>query len=282
MVAPAFLTRVSTRRVYALGALAAVLFGYDNGIIGAALLFIPRDLPLTPLQEGAVVSATVFGAMVGALGSGPAADRLGRQRILLSAGVVFTIGALGAGAAASVSMLVTFRFILGLGIGIASVIVPLYLAEMAPARERGVVTSLNQYMIIVGTALSAALGYALAFAGSWRWMLLIGVFPAVVLLVGMLAMPDTPRSLIRRGQPDQARAVLVGLRGDTAETEREFAEITSLERQQHDSRTLARLSAPWVRKLLLLGALLAVFQQITGINAIVYYAPTILTGFGVS
>jgi sugar porter (SP) family MFS transporter len=195
---------------------------------------------------------------------------------------VFTIGALGAGAAASVSMLVTFRFILGLGIGIASVIVPLYLAEMAPARERGVVTSLNQYMIIVGTALSAALGYALAFAGSWRWMLLIGVFPAVVLLVGMLAMPDTPRSLIRRGQPDQARAVLVGLRGDTAETEREFAEITSLERQQHDSRTLARLSAPWVRKLLLLGALLAVFQQITGINAIVYYAPTILTGFGVS
>jgi sugar porter (SP) family MFS transporter len=282
MVAPAFLTRVSTRRVYALGALAAVLFGYDNGIIGAALLFIPRDLPLTPLQEGAVVSATVFGAMVGALGSGPAADRLGRQRILLSAGVVFTIGALGAGAAASVGMLVTFRFILGLGIGIASVIVPLYLAEMAPARERGVVTSLNQYMIIVGTALSAALGYALAFTGSWRWMLLIGVFPAVVLLVGMLAMPDTPRSLIRRGQLDQARAVLVSLRGDTAETEREFAEITSLERQQHDSRTLARLSAPWVRKLLLLGALLAIFQQITGINAIVYYAPTILTGFGVS
>ena len=282
MVAPAFLTRVSTRRVYALGALAAVLFGYDNGIIGAALLFIPRDLPLTPLQEGAVVSATVFGAMVGALGSGPAADRLGRQRILLSAGVVFTLGALGAGAAASVGILVTFRFILGLGIGIASVIVPLYLAEMAPARERGVVTSLNQYMIIVGTALSAALGYALAFVGSWRWMLLIGVFPAVVLMVGMLAMPDTPRSLIRRGQPDRARTVLVSLRGDTAETDRELAEITSLERQQHDTHTLARLSAPWVRRLLLLGALLAIFQQITGINAIVYYAPTILTGFGVS
>ncbi|MGH3593881.1 MAG: sugar porter family MFS transporter, partial [Pseudonocardiaceae bacterium] len=180
------------------------------------------------------------------------------------------------------NMLVAFRFILGLGIGIASVIVPLYLAEMAPARERGVITSLNQYMIIVGTALAAALGYALAFAGSWRWMFLIGVFPALVLMVGMLAMPDTPRSLIRRGQPDQARAVLVGLRGDTAETEREFAEITSLEHQQHDSRSLALLSAPWVRRLLLLGALLAVFQQITGINAIVYYAPTILTGFGVS
>src|SRR6185312_13466278 len=102
MVASEFRTRVSTRRVYALGALAAVLFGYDNGIIGAALLFIPRDLPLTPWQEGAVVSATVFGAMLGALGSGPVADRLGRQQILLAAGIVFTVGALGAGAAGTV------------------------------------------------------------------------------------------------------------------------------------------------------------------------------------
>jgi sugar porter (SP) family MFS transporter len=275
--------RVTTRRVYALGALAAVLFGYDNGIIGAALLFIPRDLPLTPWQQGAVVSATVLGAMLGALGSGPAADRQGRQRILLAAGVVFTVGALGAGAAATVAMLVGFRFILGLGIGIASVIVPLYLAEMAPARDRGAVTSLNQYMIIVGTALAAALGYALAFAGSWRWMLLIGVFPAVVLMVGMLAMPDTPRSLVRRGHPEDARAVLVGLRGDAAEAERELAEITAVERQERTPgvRQLL-LFAPWVRRLLLLGALLAIFQQITGINAIVYYAPTILTGFGVS
>ncbi len=282
MVASSFRSRVTTRRVYALGALAALLFGYDNGIIGAALLFIPQELPLTPLQTGAVVSATVFGAMVGALGSGPAADRQGRQRILLVAGVVFTVGALGTGLAPTVNGLVLFRFILGLAIGIASVTVPLYLAEMAPARDRGTITSLNQYMIIVGTALSAAIGYALAFTGSWRWMLLIGVFPAVVLMVGMFAMPDTPRSLVRRGHPEQARDVLVGLRSDPDLAERELTEITALEQQQRDARTGARLSAPWVRRLLLLGALLAIFQQITGINAIVYYAPTILTGFGVS
>jgi sugar porter (SP) family MFS transporter len=282
MVASEFRTRVSTRRVYALGALAAVLFGYDNGIIGAALLFIPRDLPLTPWQEGAVVSATVFGAMLGALGSGPAADRLGRQRILLAAGVVFTVGALGAGAAVSVGMLVAFRFILGLGIGIASVIVPLYLAEMAPARDRGAVTSLNQYMIIVGTAASAALGYLLAFAGSWRWMLLVGVFPAVVLVAGMFGMPDTPRSLIRRGQAEDARTVLAGMRGNTVEADRELDEIATLEQQQRGMDAVSLFSSPWVLRLLLLGAGLAVFQQITGINAIVYYAPTILTGFGVS
>ena len=281
MVASLFQTRVTTRRVYALGALAAVLFGYDNGIIGAALLFIPDELPLTPLQAGAVVSATVFGAMVGALGSGPAADRLGRQRILLVAGVVFTVGALGAGLAPTVNGLVLFRFILGLAIGIASVMVPLYLAEMAPAADRGAVTSLNQYMIIVGTALSAAIGYALAFTGSWRWMLLIGVFPAIVLMVGMVAMPDTPRSLVRRGHPEQARDVLVGLRGDPDLAERELTEITAVERQHRDPLTGARLSAPWVRRLLVLGALLAVFQQITGI-ATILYVPTVLAGFGVS
>ncbi|MGH3669833.1 MAG: MFS transporter, partial [Pseudonocardiaceae bacterium] len=112
-----FRVRVTTRRVYTLSALAAVLFGYDSGIIGAAILFIPRDVPLTSWQQGAVVGATVFGAMVGALGSGPAADRLGRQRILLSAGVIFTAGALGTGIASTILMLVLFRFVLGLAIG---------------------------------------------------------------------------------------------------------------------------------------------------------------------
>ncbi|MFN2534012.1 MAG: MFS transporter, partial [Pseudonocardiaceae bacterium] len=269
---------MSTRRVYALGALAAVLFGYDGGIIGAAILFIPHDLPLPPWQQGVVVGAMVFGAMVGALGSGPAADRVGRQRVLLVAGVVFAVGALGTGLSWTVPMLVLFRLVVGLAIGIASVMVPLYLAEMAPARDRGVITSLNQYMIIVGTALSAAVGYLLAFTGSWRAMLLIGVLPAVVLMVGMRAMPDTPRSLVRRGHPGQARAVLTSLRGDAALAERELTEITELEREQHDTNTSARLSAPWVRRLLLLGALLAVFQQVTGIGSIVY-VPTVLTGF---
>ena len=280
MVASTFRVRVTTRRVYTLSALAAVLFGYDSGIIGAAILFIPRDVPLTSWQQGAVVSATVFGAMVGALGSGPAADRLGRQRLLLIAGMIFTAGALGTGIASTIRILVLFRFILGLAVGIASVVVPLYLAEMAPARDRGVITSLNQYMIIVGTALSAAIGYLLALAGSWRWMLLLGAFPALVLMAGMLAMPDTPRSLVRRGYAEQGYAVLVGLRGDTAVAEREFAEIRELE-EQPGTRTGTRLSAPWVRRLLLLGAVLAIFQQITGIGTIVY-VPTVLAGFGMS
>ncbi|MGH3898784.1 MAG: sugar porter family MFS transporter [Pseudonocardiaceae bacterium] len=282
MVASTFQSQVSTRRVYVLGALAAVLFGYDMAIIGAALLFIKNDLPITDWWTGAVASAVMLGAMVGALGSGPLADRQGRQRLLLVAAVVFAVGAAGTGLATSLAMLVSFRFILGLAVGIASVMVPLYLAEMAPARDRGVVTSLNQYMFIVGVALASAVGFGLAFASSWRWMLLIGVIPAIVLLIGMLGMPDTPRSLVRRGLPDQGRAVLVGLRGDPVRADRELTEIVELERLQRTAHTRARLSSPWVRRLLLLGAGLAVFQQITGINAIVYYQPTVLTGLGMS
>jgi sugar porter (SP) family MFS transporter len=282
MVASSFRSRVSTRRVYALGALAAILFGYDIAIIGAALLFIKNDLPLTDWWTGAVASAVMLGAMVGALSSGPLADRQGRQRILLAAGVLFAVGAAGSGVAMSVVMLVLCRFILGLAIGIASVTVPLYLAEMAPAGDRGVITSLNQYMIIAGVVLASAVGYGLVFTGSWRGMLLIGVIPAVVLIIGLLGMPDTPRSLVRRGYPDQGRAVLVGLRGDPAQADREFTEIVDLEQQQRTTRSQARLSEPWVRRLLLLGVLLAIFQQITGINAIVSYQPKVLTGLGMS
>jgi sugar porter (SP) family MFS transporter len=220
--------------------------------------------------------------MLGALGSGPAADRQGRQRLLLAAGVIFTLTALGAGTATTVTTLVIFRFLLGIAIGIASVIVPLYLAEMAPAQHRGTITSLNQYMIIIGTALAAATGYLLAFTGSWRGMLLLGVLPALILTAGMLTLPDTPRSLVRRGHPEHAHTILLTLRGDTTLAERELTDIIELEQQQHDMPTATRLSTPWVRRLLLLGTLLAISQQITGINTIVYYVPIVLTSFGVS
>lgn len=282
MIGPFAGTRVTTRQIYALGSLAAILFGYDNGIIGAAILFIPHDLPLSPWMLGAVVSSMVVGAMIGALGSGRAADRLGRQRMLFVAGLAFTVGASGSGLAPSVSMLVAGRFVVGLAIGIASVLVPIYLAEMAPAADRGVATSLNQYMIIVGTGLAAAIGYGLAFVSSWRWMLLLGVFPGVVLMIGMLRMPDTPRSLVRRGHAEQARALLAQLRGDDKAAASEFAEITALDKAERDRPSGTRLSEGWVRQLVLLGVLLAVFQQITGINTIVYYAPKVLTEFGVS
>ncbi|WP_165168424.1 sugar porter family MFS transporter [Rothia uropygialis] len=288
---------INTKVVFILGALGALLFGYDNGIVAGAILFIPDEIPLTPLIEGMVVSSAVIGAMIGAISSGPVADRIGRQRVLLAASVVFLIGAAGSGFAPTAAVLVTSRLILGLGIGISSVVVPLYLAEMAPADKRGIATSMNQYMVIIGTGVAGGVAFTLSFSGSWRWMLVIGVFPALVLLGGMLLMPDTPRSLVRRGDPEMARSVLHRLRENPEKAEEEFAEITELANDDPDQQAspadpsnaaLARAKGPgkfserWVKRLLVVGVLLAVFQQVTGINAVVYYSPTVLTDLGLT
>lgn len=274
--------RVSIRVLYGLGALAAILFGYDNGIIAAAILYIPDEIALSSLTKGVVVSGTVAGALVGALIGGPLADRRGRNGALLAAGVVFGVGAAGTALAGDVAELIVFRVALGLGIGVASVVVPLYLAEMAPATVRGSITSLNQYMIVIGTALAAAAGYLLAPAAAWRWMIGIGVVPAVVLVAGAVLLPDTPRSLVRRGRSDRARTLLERLRDDPATADAELAEITALERERSRANGSRAWSRPWIRRLLLLGVVMAAFQQITGVNAIVYYSPTTLTEFGLS
>jgi sugar porter (SP) family MFS transporter len=269
--------------VYGVGALGALLFGYDNGIIAAALLFIEPALHLTPVSEGVAVSAIVIGAMIGAIVSGPAADRVGRRVVLLLAGIAFTVGAIGTALAGEVGALIAFRVVLGLGIGIASVTVPLFLAEMAPARSRGVVTSLNQYLIVVGASIAAIVGYALSFSGSWRLMLGLAVIPSVAMLVGLLVLPDTPRSLVRRGDLAGARQVLENLRGDRDEAERECADIERIEREDRGSRTaLAALRESGNGRILALGIALALFQQVTGINAFAYYQPTVLHQIGLS
>lgn len=285
---------ITTKTVFVLGALGALLFGYDNGIVAAAILFVPDELPLSPTVEGLVVSSGVIGAMVGSISSGPLADKIGRQRMLLAAAVVFLIGAAGAGAAPTAEVLVASRLVLGLGIGISSVVVPLYLAEMAPASRRGIATSMNQYLIVVGTGVAGGVGFVLSFSGSWRWMLLIGVFPALVLLLGMLFMPDTPRSLTRRGYPERAHDVLRTIRNDPAEADVEYAEISAVAAKDMEDRSdkgpdgtgsgkaSGRWSEGWVAKLLVIGVLLAVFQQVTGINAVVYYSPSVLTDLGLT
>ena len=267
----------TSKLVYFFGALGGMLFGYDTGVISGAILFISDELQLTPSLEGLVVASLLLGAAIGAACAGPLSDRLGRRNLIIIAAILFTVGAIGAALAPNVGVLVLFRVVLGLAVGTAALIVPLYLSEIAPTEIRGAISSLNQLMITVGILLAFIVNALLADSGAWRWMLGLAVLPSVVLLVGMFFMPETPRWLVSRGRDDNARDVLLQSRTEE-EAEQEIRDIKEVERQEEGG--LRELMAPWVRPALVVAVGLAVFQQIIGINTIIYYAPTTLTNVG--
>jgi len=275
------------RYVYTISAVAALggmLFGYDTGVISGALLFIKKVFSLSPFMQGAVVSSLLVGATVGALVAGPLSDRFGRRPVLILAAIIFIVGALLAALTPNAAILIVARFVLGLAVGTASLLVPLYIAEMAPADVRGALVNFNQLMITVGILVSYLVGYALASAQGWRWMLGLAVVPAAMLGLGMLFLPETPRYLVSRHLPERARAVLRRIRSETS-VEGELNEIIAVEEQERrESRGWDELLQPWVRPMLLVGVGLAVFSQITGINTIIYFAPSTFqaTGFGAS
>lgn len=288
MTSGAGTARPSQWAIWFFGALGGILWGFDTGVISGAILFIPDDVPLTSLQEGMVVSGLLVGAMLGAGLSGRLADTLGRRPLILAGGIVFVIGTLGAALGVTVTMLVGFRFVMGVGVGIVSVVVPMYLSELAPAAIRGRLTSLMQLLVTVGIFLAYVTAWWFAEARDWRWMIGLGVIPAVVLAVGIYTQPESPRWMVAHrsgGGVDDARALLVRLRGTREEAERELAEIREsvrVERENTEKVSLGTLFAPRLRKVVVIGLLLVFFQNFVGINTIIYYAPTLLTdvGFG--
>ena len=267
----------SNKLVYFFGALGGLLFGYDTGVIAGAILFINEDLGLSPFTSGLVVSSLLVGAMIGAAFAGPIADATGRRKLVLVAAIIFAVGAIGAALATSAGLLILFRFVLGLAVGAASLIVPLYLAEVAPTEIRGAVASLNQLMIVSGILVAYIANSALAGAEAWRWMIALAVIPSLLLFLGMLFMPETPRWLVSKDRDEEAREVLRRTRDETA-VEAEMSDIKRVEGQEEGG--LGELLASWVRPALLVGMGLAIFQQIIGINTIIYYAPTTLTNVG--
>ncbi|HLJ03703.1 MAG TPA: sugar porter family MFS transporter [Solirubrobacteraceae bacterium] len=272
--------RPSGRAIYFFGALGGLLFGYDTGVISGALLFIPNDFKLSPFLQGAIVAGLLLGAMIGAACAGPLSDRVGRRRLIITAAIVFTGGAILAAVAPSVWVLVAARFIIGLAVGSAALVVPLYLAEIAPAEIRGAIVSLNQIMITGGILLAFIVNAILASSGNWRLMLGLAAVPSMVLLAGMLVMPETPRFLVHAGEEQTAHEVLEQLPGEDAPEERikEIHEVEQEEQKESGLRDL--LAAKWVRPALLVATGLAVFQQFVGINTIIYFAPTTLTNVG--
>src|SRR5947209_4042857 len=272
--------RPTGRTIYFFGALGGLLFGYDTGVISGALLFIPNAFKLTPFVKGAVVAGLLLGAMIGAAFAGRLSDRMGRRRLIIIAAVVFTAGALLAAFAPTVAVLVAARFIIGLAVGSAALVVPLYLSEIAPTEIRGAIASLNQLMIVCGILAAFVVNAILASSGDWRLMLGLAAVPSLVLLVGMLFMPETPRYLVHAGEEDSAREVLEDLPGDERPEER-IEKIHDVEESEEGGTGLGALwRAKWVRPALLVATGLAVFQQLVGINTIIYYAPTTLTNVG--
>jgi sugar porter (SP) family MFS transporter len=266
--------------IYFFGALGGLLFGYDTGVISGALLFIPDDFKLTPFLQGAIVAALLLGAMVGAGFAGRLADRLGRRKLIMIAAVIFTAGALLAAFAPTVGILIAARFIIGLAVGSAALVVPLYLAEIAPTDVRGAIASLNQLMIVCGILAAFIVNAILASSGNWRLMLGLAAVPSLILLVGMIFMPETPRHLVHTGEEDTAREVLEDLPGDERPQER-IEEIREVgEHEGEDTGLRGLLKQKWVRPALVVAAGLAIFQQFVGINTIIYYAPTTLTNVG--
>jgi SP family sugar:H+ symporter-like MFS transporter len=272
--------RPGGRAIYFFGALGGLLFGYDTGVISGALLFIPNDFKLSPFLQGAIVAGLLLGAMIGAAFAGRLSDRLGRRRLIITAAIVFTVGALLAAFAPTVAVLVAARFIIGLAVGSAALVVPLYLSEIAPTEIRGAIASLNQLMIVCGILAAFVVNAILASSGDWRLMLGLAAVPSLVLLVGMLFMPETPRYLVHAGEEDTAHEVLEELPGDEPPAER-IGEIREVEEREEGGTGLRALwRAKWVRPALLVATGLAVFQQLVGINTIIYYAPTTLTNVG--
>jgi len=264
-----------------IAALGGLLFGYDTGVISGALLFIRDEMALSPTVQGIVVAIVLAGAVIGAAAAGTFSDRFGRRRVILAAALLFIAGGILSAVAAELMALLTGRFLVGLAIGFASMLTPLYLAEIAPAGDRGAIVSLNQLCITVGILVSYLVGFALAsHSEGWRWMLGIGAIPGVILVIGMAILPESPRWLAGHGRIEDAAAVLRRLR-NSADVSDELSELrTTIAQEGRHLASWADLLSPRLRKPLVIGVGLAIFQQITGINTVIYFAPTIFQSAG--
>lgn len=262
-----------------IAALAGLLFGFDTGIISGALLFIEKQFVLSTGAKELIVSSVLIGAMLGSLSSGSLTDRFGRRKVMLIIATIFIIGTLTASFAPSVNIILVGRILIGFAIGIGSYTAPLYIAEAAPFEYRGGLVSLNQLAITIGIMCSYFINYAfVSFEGSWRWMFLIGVVPAVLLGFGMLFLPESPRWLVKQGFKEKAEKTLRKLRG-SEDVSQEIKEIEHSIKLREPG--FMEVFSPWIRKVLFLGIFLGFIQQVTGINTLIYYAPTIfqMAGF---
>jgi SP family arabinose:H+ symporter-like MFS transporter len=285
-------------------ALGGLLFGYDWVVIGGAKPFYEPFFQITvdtPLRRGWAQSSALFGCLIGALMSGVLSDRLGRKRLLILAGLLFTLSAVGTGLADRFAVFNAYRILGGLGIGLASNLSPMYIAEVSPATMRGRFVSINQLTIVIGILAAQIINWQIAEPVSvgattelilaswngqsgWRWMFWAETVPAVLFFLAMFYIPESPRWLVKSGRNDQAHQILARIGGsDYARAEVDSISAT-LAAEEVARVNFGDLLEPKVRRIVIVGVVLAVFQQWCGINVIFNYAQDVFAaaGYGVS
>jgi SP family galactose:H+ symporter-like MFS transporter len=274
-VKPGFIWKVSF-----IAGLGGILYGYDMGIIAAALIFVRDSFRLSTRMEEVVVSVVLIGAMLGALVGGSIADRIGRRATLVWGGGIFIVGSILAPLSPNVAALIVARALLGMAIGFTSVTAPVYISELAPPQSRGTLIGLYQFALTAGIVLSNVAGYLLAGQQAWRLMFGIGAVPAALFLILILTLPESPRWLFAQNRLAEAQSVLKNYT-DEAGARVLLEDIRTALLAKVDKRWSA-LWSPAVRKSLLIAVGFTVLQQVTGINTIIYYGPQIFALAGIS
>jgi SP family galactose:H+ symporter-like MFS transporter len=261
-------------------ALGGLLFGYDTGVISGAILFITKQFSLSSTMEEIVVSAVLVGAVVGATIGGALTGRFGRRKMIIIAGIIFTVSALGTALAPTVGWLISARVVSGIGIGIASFISPMYIAELVPTKVRGSLVAVNMLAITSGIVIAYMVDYAFSSSGGWRYMFGLAAIPSIALIIGMWILPDSPRWLISKSKVEQAKKILQRAR-TVSDVSPEIKDIQKSMKKQGVGG-MKGLFQPSLKMPMIVGMGLAIFQQITGINTVIYYAPTIFKFAGIT
>jgi SP family arabinose:H+ symporter-like MFS transporter len=261
-------------------ALGGLLFGFDTAVISGTTPFIQPYFALNDIELGWTVSSLLVGCIIGVMSSGKPGDLLGRRNTLIAAALMFAMSAIGSALSTHIGFFILFRFIGGLAVGTASMLSPMYISEISPAKNRGTLVSLNQMAIVIGILLAFFSNYLIAGTGinCWRWMLAVMSLPAILFFITLIFVPESPRWLIQKGRVEEAYSILKRINGVETATLELSAIEQSISSENHEN--YPKLFSKELRPILGIGILIAIFSQVTGINAIMYYAPLIFKNIG--
>ncbi len=268
------------RWIAGLVSIGGILYGYDMGVISGALLFITHSIPMSDTKVGLIVGAVLGGALLGTLIAGPIGDRYGRRLLIAASAIVFLIGVLQILIANSFLLIFLARLFLGIGVGMVAVAVPLYVAEIVPSKDRGKYMTFFQLLLTFGIVLAYFVDLIFTPSGNWRAMFAVLLIPVSILLLGVLKLPESPRWLIAQGHLDKAKQVLARIRHSAHEVEKD---VVSIQTTLHATKSSWRdFYASQFLKPCMIAVSIAVFNQLTGINSFLQYAPLILKNAGIA